>query len=325
MDIIKFKKDLDRYSNADILSIAKMYGFMAPMQDLRWLVAINHANKKQMPDAMALINKHFPGAKITSLPNGDISVVYKCHDKHELDIEFTIRKDVVYIHFLTKCNEQSGTEMLTRIIDIARGLNKNVSLSDVSELYYGDDPNVDACIFSLTNLYILLYGQSWYNKFGFKSQDYDAELAHNKKVRSMKLSDYLDLLLQKRREHVIAMKTRVYNPLPDGLSAGFRVRREEIQRKRLNAIDKKYGGKENFIKHINKELDVELGKFRELALSIAKNSNMTVAEFAKQLYDSYISGKLNDCKNENVQFIVKFFDWSGKILKYNAKLTLTLN
>ena len=48
MNALLFKKDLDRYSDANVKAIAKMYNLNAPVKDLRWLIAIRHANKKQM-------------------------------------------------------------------------------------------------------------------------------------------------------------------------------------------------------------------------------------------------------------------------------------
>lgn len=43
-----FKKDLDNYSTSDINKIAKMYNISGSLNDIKWLIAIRHANKKQM-------------------------------------------------------------------------------------------------------------------------------------------------------------------------------------------------------------------------------------------------------------------------------------
>ena len=49
MDILLFKKDLEKYSKQDIMSIAKMYGFHGDLNDLRWLIAIRHySNRGEM-------------------------------------------------------------------------------------------------------------------------------------------------------------------------------------------------------------------------------------------------------------------------------------
>ena len=43
-----FKKDLDNYSTSDIDKIAKMYNISGSINDKKWIIAIRHANKKQM-------------------------------------------------------------------------------------------------------------------------------------------------------------------------------------------------------------------------------------------------------------------------------------
>ena len=46
MDILSFKQDLQNYSDSDIIKLAKMYNIQAPINDLRWLVAIRHAGNQ---------------------------------------------------------------------------------------------------------------------------------------------------------------------------------------------------------------------------------------------------------------------------------------
>ena len=46
MDVLLFKQDLDNYSDGDIAKLAKRYSIQAPMTDLRWLIAIQHAEKR---------------------------------------------------------------------------------------------------------------------------------------------------------------------------------------------------------------------------------------------------------------------------------------
>lgn len=59
MNIIEFKRDLDNYSNSQILLLAKYYNIDAPINDLRWLLAINHATKSRM-DGIDLRKKITP-------------------------------------------------------------------------------------------------------------------------------------------------------------------------------------------------------------------------------------------------------------------------
>ena len=48
MNVLLFKRDLDHFSNSDILAISKMYDLSGDVNDLRWLIAIKHSQKTQM-------------------------------------------------------------------------------------------------------------------------------------------------------------------------------------------------------------------------------------------------------------------------------------
>ena len=48
MNALMFKQDLDNYSDADIQTLARFYKINANPKDLRWLIALRHANKRQM-------------------------------------------------------------------------------------------------------------------------------------------------------------------------------------------------------------------------------------------------------------------------------------
>lgn len=43
--IVNFKKDLDLYTDREVLSIAKMYNLSGSPNDLRWIIAIRHASQ----------------------------------------------------------------------------------------------------------------------------------------------------------------------------------------------------------------------------------------------------------------------------------------
>lgn len=48
MNVLLFKKDLDTISDSDIYKLAKMYNLTGHVTDLRWLIAIKHAQKTPM-------------------------------------------------------------------------------------------------------------------------------------------------------------------------------------------------------------------------------------------------------------------------------------
>lgn len=58
----------------------------------------------------------------------------------------------------------------------------------------------DKCNFSLWAFYILTTGESWYNKFGFKSNQYDSEKKYNNVIINYDLNTFTRMMLEKDKE-----------------------------------------------------------------------------------------------------------------------------
>lgn len=94
----------------------------------------------------------------------------------------------IYIDGLDKCLLNTGTELLTKIEEFARLANiKHIHLEDVSVI----TPCVGVGI-RLYYLNILCTGQSWYNKHGYKSENHDAEIAHNINIINSPMINYIE-------------------------------------------------------------------------------------------------------------------------------------
>ena len=329
MNIIEFKKDLDTFSNLEILSLAKMYSLNDSITNLRWLIAIQHASKQQMPNVIDTINRYFPNAEI-DVVDEKYNVTVKCVEYTDTEIEFTILTDEIYLSSLYKCNYKSGTENLNNIINIAKDLGSlQVSLVDASALYYGGDPNITNCDISLSTIYILLYGQSWYNKFGFKSVNYNEEIKHNEKIRQMSLVNFLEKLLPIIRENLETAKLTMFAP-STARSEILRARQDANRQEQQKNILSKYGTRENYVNHVQDEATEQINAFKSRVMAIADKINMdpkqiTVSTFAKYIYDNYINNKLDNCEVEYVQFVREFNKWASTLLKYNSGLFLVLN
>ena len=48
MNVLLFKRDLEKFSNKEIVSISKMYNLLGDTNDLRWMIAIKHSQKAPM-------------------------------------------------------------------------------------------------------------------------------------------------------------------------------------------------------------------------------------------------------------------------------------
>jgi len=90
--------------------------------------------------------------------------------------------DNIRIEKLSKCGENSGTDLLSKIENLAKSM-KNIqyiTLLDTSEVKMYDY-NIDLAI-----LKILTKGKSWYNQLGYFSNDYENEKIYNAEYANMK-------------------------------------------------------------------------------------------------------------------------------------------
>jgi len=82
----------------------------------------------------------------------------------------------IYIHNIEKCSQLTGTEKLKRVIDFG----KHIKVKYI-RLYDGSCVASNTCLFiALASFEILTTGNSWYNKFGFRSPTSDLEESYNK-------------------------------------------------------------------------------------------------------------------------------------------------
>ncbi len=88
---------------------------------------------------------------------------------------------------LDRCSLYTGTELLNKIEKFAKKASiKRLHLEDASRIELCDN-----IIIRLYYLDILCTGQSWYNKHGYKSENYDKEIAYNSKFIKTPMVDII--------------------------------------------------------------------------------------------------------------------------------------
>ena len=90
----------------------------------------------------------------------------------------------------------TGTEILQKLTNCFRELRiSKVALFDVAkvEFQYGEE-SIQISMFVFN---ILLYGESWYNRFGYISANYKEEKSHNRKLQNTKIPPQLLSKLKK--------------------------------------------------------------------------------------------------------------------------------
>jgi len=121
------------------------------------------------------------------------NVSYKIKNGRDLCLEFEFIEDeddggiVLYISKIFKCGDGKYTrEMIKLIEDMAKSIPvppwsrvKYIKLEDGSSINVCAGQNSSGMNIDLRYLKILTTGESWYNSFGYKSLNHDANVAHN--------------------------------------------------------------------------------------------------------------------------------------------------
>jgi hypothetical protein len=142
-------------------------------------------------EAIRIIKQH-------DFSTGKLNIKYMCNDGTGYDtpvpqIIFTVDDSMMYIDLLRTCHTVSGSSTMIELCTIARkcGIQK-IRLYDESGVEMLDQKG-KAFLVSYARFHILMYGISWYNKFGFFSEDFDMEVLHNKKYREIPFKLFIDM------------------------------------------------------------------------------------------------------------------------------------
>ena len=258
-------------------------------------------------------------------PKGEYIIIIedsnvKIYNQDNLCIYFAIEDRKLRIIELNHCGYKGSTN-LRKIIDYAKKLNKNlktidsISLTDAS--YFKEFEGWDI---SLNILYILSTGISWYNYFGFISDNYDEEKKYNQQFLSMNFETFLDKCISK----IIETKLKYYQELNSKLTT-FREREQSQFRnsqlakleRNKNEIEK--NGLETVIERIRKELD------RQKKIFIGKFGDPNIQELFTQIKTKLQESKLEEL--EELEAIIELFKFikNSQIILYNSILNYNYN
>ena len=273
------------------------------------------SDQKNSTDVFQIYNKvvyrFFDRKKLVSEINSPVSITYTINCDTE-EASFSIQQDSIALHALIGCKklEISGIDILTNVIDISNILKIPIRLLDASFIQIENEK----CEYSLSNFYILLTGQSWYNKYGFRSSEHAKDVAHNEKMRKLPLIDFVKLANEQYITNKISsLKHRCYvyeNPS------------SEYSKKTANRIIEQFGSiraymKSELLNIINEDLpDIHdiLAHFENI------NETTPVNEIIKSIYDDIKESRPTHC-DKKFQSLKKIIDCSKSLLSYNSILT----
>ncbi len=243
----------------------------------------------------------------------------------------------IFIDSLAKCGTESGTHILKNIINTAKDFNvKKIETVDFSYVYIGRKKN-QKCNVRLAYLYILIKGHSWYNEYGFLSNEYEDEKKYNDSIISENFITFVNRVFSqgKKKEfkrffkevqkidqskNEMEPQNKSYNDVItlNSLSGLIILRLKDY-----NNIDEfKEKGykliKQKFNKKIKKKLlkDIKMLVPDYITFGSVKN-------LMNHIYNNYIkNNEINDCSSK-AQVIKKIVFYSETILRYNTMITLT--
>ena len=209
--------------------------------------------------------------------------------------KFTIKQDIL-LDKLIGCDTMTGKEILNKIIKIADRLNKNIELTDTSYKKF------ETCTYSLYHFHILLDGESWYNKFGFKSRTHEQDKRHNEKMRNLPLYEFI----QMAKDAYITKELRELD-----MDCAVMEQRPSLYKElEVFTVDE---FKEAKTKEIMETEFFDMDFITEFGL----DENAKVSSVMLDIFN-YI--KENSTCNRKIQLLKQFIDISRYVLKYNKHL-----
>ena len=263
-----------------------------------------------------IILKYFPTAKIYDDIKDKIEIFVKCKntkiltsERHgnELIIYIYTNTNYMYIASLLKCNGISGSDSLTLIKNLAKELNiKLIKLFDGSFIDY------DACSIPLHVLYILMFGESWYNTQEFYSKDYSTEKKYNNDIINLPLSGIFYFYRSQKNTKLKELENE------------YTIKRNELNNDEnsLKNIDKYF----NYtIRNTKNQIEVQIKDtiklFNKLKRKrdIFNKKNMIISDIVKLLFNIIKTEEL-ECDDIELIFLNKILIISSYILSYNSSL-----
>jgi hypothetical protein len=107
---------------------------------------------------------------------------------------FVIYPDHIHIKVLHKCGTTTGNNLLEKFDLLAQ------QIPNMTYIKLDDESNIKLCghPIQLYTLKILTTGESWYNKYGYVSDDMKYEIPNNKKIINMPYEEFRDMIYAER-------------------------------------------------------------------------------------------------------------------------------
>jgi len=223
-------------------------------------------------------------------------------------------ENVLILDFLFKCNGNTGSIILNKVIEYGKYLKTEGSIEKI-KLEDDSHIKIDNQKFSLSLLSILRTGKSWYNNFGFISDQFKDEQKNNIQFLSMNLSNFLDLCIENKLKYYFEKLNNDIELQRLSVAVFAKNKLEKLLKKKLkrNSLQK-----ENFIENFKLKKNIKRDAFIEIFGD--KEVKTLFTEIKNKLinYTKFRREEIN-----NIHKLLEFIESSGIIL-YDKDLIKTL-
>ena len=241
---------------------------------------LSHTKEQEAICILFKIKEYFPN--IIKLEENTYRI--ECSTEYK-STDFTIINNSIKLLYLYKCEVNSGTEILLKIKKMAIELNITyIDLTDASIIEIDDCINI--CSYSFATYYILLYGISWYNKYGFVSTTHYEDKTYNNKIRKLPFNKFIEQAINKYDIELL----EIY----------------KYKKKKLTKYN--FKSSKNIIRKIEKY-------FPEICIESPTNDII-------KIIDSYLKKNNNnlECNNPKIKIILELIELAEYMLQYNSIL-----
>lgn len=201
-----------------------------------------------------------------------------------------IKNELMHISKIFKCDQMAGNQTIERIIQLGHLLKdytgiQQINLTDASQIYLDN-----SCSINMSTYFILSTGESWYNRAGFKSENFENEFNHNSIIRTWTLKEYC-------KNGLIELKKKKNNLV------------ENIHENQINKI----------ITQAEKSAMAYEKKFFDQFSELDKSASIgSIFAYVKE------NNILIDCTEKKSKLIVRLINADFNILMYDSNLVYNL-
>ena len=226
-------------------------------------------------------------------------------------------ENVLFLDFLFKCNGNTGSTILNKIIGYGKylkneGIIEKIKLEDDSHIKIGNKK------FSLSLLSILRTGSSWYNNFGFISDQSEEEKANNARFLGMNLSNFLDLCIENKLKYYFEKLNKDILNLESNVEF-LAFRKKELEKLLKKRSKRNSLPRNNFIENFRLKKITKKDDF--IRIFEDKQVQTLFTEIKNKLIDYT---KLPPVEIDNIHKLFEFIESSGIIMYKKKYLILTL-